>query len=189
MNVVKRFASTSTSSVPTLGAYAIPSAPYLPPVLERHVQRHLLASPSSSVIPNPFSGPARSISRRREKQLRASVYDDTLPSLPSLGASGAETATGSGAGRVRILSPDGTEKDIPWAAAELGFKARAKATKIAQLGGEVKYTTGIHRGKQELKFKGHKHEREKPERERETRERLEGMAKRIAEWKKVCACS
>lgn len=34
-------------------------------------------------------------------------------------------------------------------------------------------------------FKGHKHDREKPERMEATAERLAGMEKRIADWKKV----
>lgn len=34
-------------------------------------------------------------------------------------------------------------------------------------------------------FKGHKHERERPEREKETQERLQGMDKRINDWRSV----
>jgi hypothetical protein len=183
MNVVKRFASSSTATASSLSQFVPVSAPYLPPVLERHVQRHLSISPESTSIPNPFAGPTRSISRRREKQLRSSLYHDILP-LPPTTAS-ASTSDTAGAGKVKILF-DGGEKELDWAPAALSFKQQQKATAIQQQGADVKYATGIHKGKTELKFKGHKHEREKPERERETRERLEGMDKRIGEWRKVC---
>ena len=183
MNVVKRFASSSTAAAIDPFTHYIPvSAPYLPAVLERHVQRHLFASPSSTSIPNPFSGPARSISRRREKQLRFSEYSETLPTAIATSATAYPTA---GSSSVRILSPDGTENELQWAPAELSYKQRQAAEKMNSQG-TVYAQTGIHRGKEKLKFKGHKHERERPERERETRERLGGMEKRIAEWKKVC---
>lgn len=54
--------------------------------------------------------------------------------------------------------------------------------------GEVKATNKPHGvyGTRKRMFKGRKHERMKPIRMQETQKRMEGMDKRIAEWRQVC---
>ncbi|KAI9636768.1 uncharacterized protein MKK02DRAFT_45476 [Dioszegia hungarica] len=136
----------------------------LPPVIERYIQRQRISDPSASSLPNPFSihrsvasgaVQPRSISRRREKQLRFWFAPESLPPAPSA------TSTPFS----HTLS-DGTEASLAWQADQ---QIKAKKT--------------LYEGRK-VQFKGHKHERDRPERQRETEERLAGMEKRIAEWKR-----
>ena len=61
--------------------------------------------------------------------------------------------------------------------------------KIVQFIGVVERAVkkGVY-GDRKRMFRGHKHERQAAGRKKETEERLEGMEKRVTEWKKVCLC-
>lgn len=152
----------------------------LPPTIYTLIARHIAQSaPSTSyAIPNPFltHAPApnpeaaaassstshqhtpRAISRRREKQLLEHYPEFVLP--PSK------------------LNPLASSPTIRWSDGERDVDV----TWTGEVG-EVKPKSLY--GSRKRMFKGHKHERERPEREKETKERMQGMEKRIKDWRTV----
>lgn len=195
-------ASSSAAAAAAASTPRVVSLTDLPPPLARHIHKHLARSPDARVIPNPFltardsrevaspvdtldtlrdtSGGTstststvirpRSISRRREKQLRAWYPDAYIPGLPP--------SSDYASTPVRIAVDGngvGVGVEVQWEG--------GGAVEVRDNGPRDLYAA------RKTRFKGHKHERERPERERETRERLAGMEKRIGDWKKVSAAA
>lgn len=185
MSIARRLFSTTIRRADALAESGMPthiSPADLPPTIYTLIARYIAQSaPSSSyAIPNPFlthqasasteassstSAAAsahqhtpRAISRRREKQLLEHYPEFVLPPSKLNPLPSSPT----------IRWNDGQrEVDITWAG-ELG---------------DIKPKSLY--GSRKRMFKGHKHERERPERERETQERLQGMEKRIKDWRTV----
>jgi hypothetical protein len=148
----------------------------LPPTIYTLIARYIAQSPPSTTysIPNPFlmhkpsaeassssAAPQnipRAISRRREKQLLEHYSGIVLP--PSK------------------LNPIGEAPTIRWNDGEKEVTIQW----AGEVGDETKKSLY---GSRRRMFKGHKHERERPERERETKERMQGMEKRIKDWRVV----
>jgi hypothetical protein len=180
MSIARRLFSTTTRRCEALVNSEAPAqlSPIdLPPTIYTLIARYIAQSPPSAsyAIPNPFllhkasteasssSSPVpqhtpRAISRRREKQLLEHYSGIVLPPSKLNPLSNAPT----------IRWNDG-ERDvtISWAG-EVGDEAKKSLY-----------------GSRRRMFKGHKHERERPERERETKERMQGMDKRIKDWRAV----
>ena len=181
MSIARRLFSTTVSRLNVLTEGQAPphiSTADLPPTIYTLIARHIAQSePSTSYsIPNPFlthraattteaEGSSshqytpRAISRRREKQLLEHYPEFVLP--PS---------------KLNPLST--TKSNIRWNDGE-------RDVEIIWTGelGDLKEKSLY--GSRKRMFKGHKHERERPERERETQERLQGMDKRINDWRSV----
>lgn len=181
MSIARRLFSTTVERLNVLADGQAPthiSTADLPPTIYTLIARHIAQSePSTSYsIPNPFlthravattevpevstshQHTPRAISRRREKQLLEHYPDFVLP--PSK------------------LNPLSTTPTIRWNDGQ-------RDVEIVWTGelGDLKPKSLY--GSRKRMFKGHKHERERPERERETQERMQGMDKRINDWRSV----
>ncbi|KAK8843976.1 hypothetical protein IAR55_006768 [Kwoniella newhampshirensis] len=156
-------------------------AQLLPRVLYRQIEQRISnrsrsgKRPEVVSLPNPFllhrgaqradfesSDEARynwrqpSISNRRQKQLLQYYSGADLPASK--------------------LNPQALTREVQWTDGT-----------IIRWEGEVKIKEeakkGVHAGRKRM-FKGHRDERDKPQKEADRQGRLDGMEKRIAEWKK-----
>ncbi|KAL7421354.1 hypothetical protein Q5752_004239 [Cryptotrichosporon argae] len=166
-----RAAADASALVPHRAEAPFVNAAHIPPVLYRHIQRQLAARGTADIgspvqIRNPFLRPRNAnlttpppISSRRQAQL-AQVYGADL--LPSLTVSG---STPAAAAPVKWF--DGTL--VSWSGTVL-----------------ARTPTSVY-GTRKRMFKGHRAERERKGRDEDRRERLDGMERRIADWKRATA--
>ncbi|WWD21369.1 hypothetical protein CI109_105854 [Kwoniella shandongensis] len=183
-SITRRLFSTSSrvcsESLPFDPSTPVP-AQLLPRVLYRQVERRLSNVPRSGKQPevvslsNPFllhRGVQRAdsessdepryhwrqptISHRRQKQLLQYYSGVDLPASK--------------------LNPQGVAREVQWTDGT-----------IVRWQGEVRVKEdakkGVYAGRKRM-FKGHRDERDKPQKEADRQTRLDGMEKRIAEWKK-----
>lgn len=160
----------------------------LPPVLYRRIAKHISQlraageTTQTVSIPNPFllhrstekatyaardsySWHKPQISPRRQKQLLQFYPAEELP----------VSALNTQSEKRSVVWEDGTI--VTWAG-----KVREKTQKVKQ---------GPYAGRK-IMFKGHLDERKRPQKLAERQERLDGMPKRIADWRKVswmCICN
>lgn len=153
----------------------------LPPVLYRRIAKHISQlraageTTQTVSIPNPFllhrsTGKATyaardsyswhkpQISPRRQKQLLQLYPAEELP--------------------VSALNPQSEKKSVVWEDGTIvtwAGKIKQKTQKVKQ---------GPYAGRK-IMFKGHLDERKRPQKLAERQERLDGMSKRIADWRKV----
>lgn len=160
----------------------------LPPVLYRRIAKHISQlraageTTQTVSIPNPFllhhstekatyaaresySWHKPQISPRRQKQLLQFYPAEELP--------------------VSALNPQSEKRSVVWEDGTIvtwAGKIKEKTQKVKQ---------GPYAGRK-IMFKGHQDERKRPQKLAERQERLDGMVKRIADWRKVrrmCICN
>lgn len=176
------FATSSRLSAELTAAHATHIPAFnLPPVLYRRIAKHISQlraageTTQTVSIPNPFllhrstekatyaardsySWHKPQISPRRQKQLLQFYPAEELP--------------------VSALNPQSEKRSVVWEDGTIvtwAGKVKEKAQKVKQ---------GPYAGRK-IMFKGHLDERKRPQRLAERQERLDGMSKRIADWRKV----